>query len=91
LQTFQVTHPFHPLVGRSFELVCHRHNWGEDRVYFHDSDGRLCSVPACWTSEGPEDPFVVVADGRSAFRVKELCELADLIASLRDGVPGDEV
>ncbi|MGZ6690002.1 MAG: DUF5372 family protein, partial [Solirubrobacteraceae bacterium] len=28
----RVTHPFHPLYGRDFEFVAHRHNWGEDRV-----------------------------------------------------------
>ena len=27
----RVTHPFHPLYGRDFEFVAHRHNWGEDR------------------------------------------------------------
>jgi hypothetical protein len=71
------------LVGRSFDLVCHRHNWGEDRVYFHDTDGRLRSLPARWTSEGSEDPFVIAAAGRSAFRVSELSQLANLIARLR--------
>ncbi|MGZ6946290.1 MAG: DUF5372 family protein, partial [Acidimicrobiia bacterium] len=25
----RVTHPFHPLYGRDFEFVAHRHNWGE--------------------------------------------------------------
>lgn len=83
MQSFRVTHPFHPLVGRCFELVCHRHNWGEDRVYFHDDDGRLTSMPACWTTERSEDPFVVVAAGRSALKVSDLTELADLVDQVR--------
>ncbi len=29
----RVTHRFHPLFGRDFEFVAHRHNWGEDRVH----------------------------------------------------------
>ncbi|WP_414637418.1 DUF5372 family protein [Actinophytocola sp.] len=28
-----MTHRFHPLFGREFEFVVHRHNWAEDRVY----------------------------------------------------------
>jgi hypothetical protein len=27
----RVTHRFHPLFGREFEFVVHRHNWAEDR------------------------------------------------------------
>jgi Family of unknown function (DUF5372) len=38
-----------------FELVVYRHNWGEDRVYFHDQDGKLASVPASWTDFVAED------------------------------------
>ncbi|MGI9286137.1 MAG: DUF5372 family protein [Pseudomonadales bacterium] len=33
IQTFRVTHPFHPLYQQEFELVDRRLNWGEDRVY----------------------------------------------------------
>ncbi len=72
-------HPFHPWHGREFLLVTYRHNWGEDRVYVHDDDGRLVSLPAGWTSLVPPDPFVVVSAGRSAFRVQDLLELACLI------------
>ena len=42
----RVTHPFHPLYGRDFEFVAHRHNWGEDRVDLHDENGELFSLPA---------------------------------------------
>jgi len=81
-QSFQVIHPFHPLYQREFRLVTYRFNWGEDRVYFHDEDGRLASLPAAWTTAVPPDPFVVVADGRSAFRVQDLVELAALLKRL---------
>ncbi len=53
---FIVTHPFHPLVGKEFKLVTHRHNWGEDRVYYHDGDGDLRSFPASWTDVFPRTP-----------------------------------
>ena len=44
-QTFRVTHPFHPLHGRTFPLVDCRQTWGEDRVYFHDDSGQLARLP----------------------------------------------
>jgi len=84
-ETFQVTHPFHPLHGRTLVLVTHRRTWGEDRVYYHDDAGRLCSVPARWTSVSAPDPLVVVSRGRSPFRVPDLLELVRLI----DGVSRD--
>src|ERR1700692_2292223 len=42
---FEITHPHHPLRGQKFRLVTYRHNWGEDRVYFHNAEGRLSSIP----------------------------------------------
>jgi hypothetical protein len=78
-----VIHPHHPLRGQSFGLVTYRHNWGEDRVYFHDGNGVLRSIPACWTTILPADPFVVVAAGRSLFRFEDLLKLADLVERVR--------
>jgi hypothetical protein len=78
-----VTHRFHPLFGRVFEFVVHRHNWGEDRVHLHDENGRLFSLPAGWTDVAPLDPFVVLANGRCPFSSADLLALADLIDRLR--------
>jgi hypothetical protein len=84
-----VTHPFHPLTGREFDLVVRKHTWAEDRVFFVGDDGRLRSVPAGWTDVVPADPFVVVAAGRSPLRVAELLALACLVEDLRPAVaPG---
>jgi Family of unknown function (DUF5372) len=74
-----VTHPYHPLYQQELELVCYRQNWGEDRVWFQGSDGRLHSLPRSWTDVGGVDPFVAVAAGRSQFRVADLLELAKQI------------
>jgi uncharacterized protein DUF5372 len=79
----RVTHPFHPLFGRDFEFVVHRRNWGEDRVYFHDEDGVLCSLPAGWTDVEPDDPFVTMAAGRCPFTIAGLLAVADLVDGLR--------
>jgi Family of unknown function (DUF5372) len=64
-------------------LVTYRHNWGEDRVYFHDGSGLLRSIPACWTTVVVADPFVVLAAGRCLFRHEDLLKLADLLEKAR--------
>ena len=81
----RVTHPFHPLSGREFDLAFRRKAWGEDRVFFFDADGNVCGLPAGWTDADPADPFIVVAAGRSPLRVGELLELAGLLERLRGG------
>jgi hypothetical protein len=65
-----------------------RHNWAEDRVYFHDDEGRLCTMPATWTSRNVADPVVVLGAGRSPFRVSDLLELVGLIAGMQDAASG---
>lgn len=82
-QRFRIVHPYHPLANCEFELVVYRHNWGEDRVYFHDLEGKLSAVPASWTNLVAEDPFVSVAAGRSLFRLEDLLKLTELIAAVR--------
>ncbi len=62
-QTFQITHPFHPLHGKTYSLVTYKHDWGLDRIYYHDETGRLRSVPARWTNVFDEDPFVAISAG----------------------------
>ena len=79
----RVTHPFHPKFGQELDVIVRRHNWGEDRVFYREPAGNLASLPARWTSAVPEDLFVVVAAGRSRFRVQDLIELAALVGRLR--------
>ena len=82
-QRFRVTHPFHPLAGREFDLVVRKYNWAEDRVFYFGDDGQLASLPAGWTDVDVPDPFVAIAGGRCAFRVEDLLALATLIETLR--------
>ncbi|MGH8470904.1 MAG: DUF5372 family protein [Gammaproteobacteria bacterium] len=79
-----MTHPFHPLRGRRFELLAWKQTWGEDRVYFYDDEGRLRAIPAGWTDAQAPDPFVVIAAGRAHFLPHDLVALADFIARLRE-------
>ena len=87
----RVTHPFHPLAGREFDLVVRKNNWAEDRVFFFVDDDALTSVPAGWTDVDPPDPFDVVSAGRSPFRVADLLALAFLLDGVRPAVPSRRV
>ena len=53
--------------------------WGEDRVCFHDDQGRLRAIPAAWTSVVEPDSLVTLAAGQCLFRVADLLRLADLL------------
>lgn len=53
------------------------------RVFYRAPSGHQASLPACWTSLAPADPYVAVAAGRSRFRLLDLLELATLLAELR--------
>jgi len=63
----RVTHPFHPLFDQELEFVKRRRNWRADRVYVSDPEESPLSLPVGWTDVVAEDPFVVVAAGRSPF------------------------
>jgi hypothetical protein len=76
-----VTHPFHPLAGRRFQVVARHHNWHEDRVVCRDGGGRLESLPVRWTSLAPADPFVVVSSGRACFLPDDLLVIVELVAA----------
>ncbi|MFC1817036.1 DUF5372 family protein, partial [Thermodesulfobacteriota bacterium] len=82
-KSFLVTHPYHPLHERQFDLVNYTFCWGDVRVYFYDEQNRLRSMPASWTSVGVIDPFVQVSAGRSPFRVEDLLELSRLICEIK--------
>lgn len=77
-----MTHPFHPLAGREFVFIALRQTWGEERVFFYDEKGTVCSLPVAWTDAAPADVFVTVAAGRSAFRVEDLVALRELVTAV---------
>jgi hypothetical protein len=74
-----ITHPFHPLVGQSFELVSRSPHWGEDRVIYRASDGTLPSIAIAMTDLQPPDAFHRVASERAAFRTVDLLGLRVLL------------
>jgi len=80
---FYVTHPFHPLFERQFELLEYRKCWGEERVFYLDEERDVRSLPARWTSAVADDPWIVIASGRTMFRVDDLLELVLLIQGIK--------
>ncbi len=79
----RISHPFHPLNGQKIDVVAHRAQWGETRVYYRDRLGHRASLPTCWTSLAAEDPYITAGAGRSHFRVPDLIDLAALLEDLR--------
>ena len=77
-----MTHPFHPLHGKRFELLTYRKTWGEDRVFFQEA-GRLRALPAGWTDAVEPPVFVTLAAGRAHFRPDDLLRLAELVHGAR--------
>ena len=93
-RTFKITHPFHPLHGKTFTLLDCRHRYGEYRACYRDKKGNLSSFPARWTSAVPVEPFVLVSNGRSPFRITDLLELSRLLKAIspeEGGSEGEEV
>jgi hypothetical protein len=78
-----VTHPYHPLCGQTFELATRNKEFGEDRVFYRNPDGRMRYLPARWTSLAAPDPFVIGAAGRAYFRLEDLIRLSEQMRDLQ--------
>lgn len=65
--------------------------WKKDRVFFFGDDETMQSLPTAWTDVAEPDVFVILAAGRSAFRVEDLMALAEMIDGLRRPVGGGTV
>lgn len=85
----RITHPFHPLRGKPFDLVEHRYVFTESYLYFLDECGQLREIPAVWTDFVSGDVFVEHAAGRSPLHAGRLRELADLVARMTRELGGD--
>jgi Family of unknown function (DUF5372) len=87
---FRIIHPFHPLVGNEYEMVGRHLSWGEDRVFYYGSGGRLKSFPVNITDLFPIDIFTRISAGRSAFRVDDLLELGERLDRWKRGAGGHD-
>jgi hypothetical protein len=71
------------LRGQRFELAAENREFGQDRVFYRDADGRMRYLPRGWTSLAAPDPFVNAAAGRAYFRLEDLIRLAEQIRELQ--------
>ena len=62
VQYCTVTHPFHTLYGKKIQIISLKRSWDEYKVFYHQDDGRLISIPACWTSSYGPDIFNFAED-----------------------------
>jgi hypothetical protein len=63
-------------------LATRKQNWGDDRVMFYDTQGRLRSLLASWTNVDEPDAFAQAAEGRSFLRPDDLAALTVLIKEI---------
>jgi hypothetical protein len=59
------------------DLVAQGREWGEERVYYRDQNGRIRFLPARWTNMAAADPFVFLSGGRAYFRVEDLIRVQE--------------
>jgi hypothetical protein len=64
-------------------MVARSREYGEERVYYRDQNGRMRFLPVRWTSLAAPDPFILVAAGRAYFRLEDLIRLAEQMRELR--------
>ena len=82
-QKVTITHPFHPNHSKQYNLLTYKRSWGHESVDLQDDQGRIITVPIGWTDAAEPDPFVVISEGRSHFRVEDLVRLVHLIEDLK--------
>ena len=75
----RITHPFHPLSGKQFDLLEYRRLYSEGYVWFHDDCGQLRIIPAIWTDFVKADAFVEMGAGTSPLHTACLLELVELV------------
>jgi len=78
----RITHRFHPLFNQEFDLVSYRRTWLKETIDCFDKNKKLITVLLDWTDAAEEDPFVILAKGKSCFRTEDLIRLVDLIDEL---------
>ena len=82
--------PFIRCTVATFELICRRRHWGEDRVVYAGEDGRLCTIASALTDIDPVDEFRLVAADKAAFRTVDLLALCEALDRLAERMGADD-
>ena len=80
---FKITHPFHPLKDKEFDIVNIKEYWGKKYVIFTFKEGDSKAIPIEWTDLEAEDLFKKISKGRSLFKTSDLLELYNIIQAVK--------
>lgn len=80
---FEIVHPFHPDRGIRLRVLQTQLVCGARWLWYADRDGRPRRVQESFTDRAELDAFVIQAEGRCAFRLRDLVRLVDWVERLR--------
>lgn len=87
----QISHPFHPLRGRRFEVLKKRRTAGVDTLILRELERGTLSIPREWTDWAdptPYDSLTLPPHRLAADCLFELVGLLDALAASRPSSPG---
>ena len=79
---FTITHPFHPMKGKTFKFFERKIIWGDDRILYEKEPGHKASIPTNFTNISEEDPFIAVSNGRSHMTFDSMISLFEIIKAI---------
>jgi hypothetical protein len=83
----EITHPFHPLRGRRFQILNRKH-WCNDEVFtIHEAGSAPINVPREWTDLRDPEPYDIPSIVRPRIIFDALSRAAALITILGEKKP----
>lgn len=82
-EKFTITHPFHPMKGKTFGLIERKLVWCDDRILYLDKDSNLRLIQTNFTDIYEEGPFVAISNGRCDITFDSLVSLVNIIKAIK--------
>ena len=79
----RITHPFHPLSGKSFPILKVRRVAGADRLSLRSSADGSLAIPLEWTDQASPSAFADLGIEPSILDFRCLLELVELVQQLK--------
>ena len=86
----EISHPFHPLRGRRFEVLKKRRVAGVDTLILRELERGTLSIPREWTDWADPSPYNSLAQPSQRLAADSLFELVGLLDALRPTPPRPE-
>lgn len=83
----EISHPFHPLRGRRFEVLKKRRIAGVDTLILRELERGTLSIPRAWTDWADPTPYDSVSLTPHRLAADRLFELVALLDALRPAPP----